>query len=366
MQLNVQTSTQITNQQAASVQAANPSISNLAVGSPIRAILQGVTSVALWLQAMALQVLSATRLTTSSGSDVDSFIGQFELTRLPAVAATGQVTFSRYSTNASALLMPNTQVATFDLSQSYYVPVDVTNAAWNAAQGGFLVAVGVANLTVTVVAVTAGSAGNVLANTVGLIQGSGAPFDTVTNNSPIVSGADAETDTACKNQFSAYVNTRSLSTVSAIEYAATSVQSGLTANVQEYLGNVIVTVDDGSGNPPASLISEVYAAVQATRGAGIYATVLPPTVIYANVVMALTVSSGYIDSQIAPLVQTAIVNFISALPVGAPMPFSILSKLAYDASPAIINVTSIFLNASQNDIATSPTQVVRVGSIIIE
>ena len=62
-------------------------------------------SQALWLQYLALLVLNVTRLATSSGSDCDSFGADFGFARLPPVAATGTVTFSRY-TNTLAAFIP--------------------------------------------------------------------------------------------------------------------------------------------------------------------------------------------------------------------------------------------------------------------
>ena len=370
--LNLQTFFQILEQQAAAMASSTTLVNDFSVGSFTRALLEATSSIALWNQANTVQVLAAERLATSVGEDVDSYVADFDLFRLQAVDATGSVTFSRYSANGSALLAPGAQVVTLDGSQSYTVTVDTTNPAWNAAQGAYLIANGVSSLTVPVVAVNAGTQGNVLAATIGLIQ-SATPFDTVTNALPLTNGIDEETDAALKARFAVYVNTRSLATDAAIQYAATSIQPGLTCYVAENIntagvftpGNFVVTVDDGSGEPPASLIAAVSAAVNATRAATINYAVQPPTVISAIIELTITVGTGYTKSVLQPLVETAIINFISLLPVGVTFPYSMIANIAYNTSPGITNVTAISLNGATADIGGGQTQVVRVGSVTV-
>ncbi len=53
-------------------------------GAVFRALAEAQASVSLWLQGLILQLLTVTRLATSSGADVDSFLLDFAFTRLPA------------------------------------------------------------------------------------------------------------------------------------------------------------------------------------------------------------------------------------------------------------------------------------------
>ena len=61
----------------------------------------------------------------------------------------------------------------------------------------------------------------------------------------------------------------------AVGYAISSLQQGLRYTIAENvdtsgaarMGNFVVTVDDGSGNPPSSLLGTVAAAVDAVRHA---------------------------------------------------------------------------------------------------
>ena len=70
--------------QAAAMQARCNQLLDFSVGSILRAITEANAAVALWLQGMILQVFGVTRLATSTGTDCDSFVNDFGMTRLGA------------------------------------------------------------------------------------------------------------------------------------------------------------------------------------------------------------------------------------------------------------------------------------------
>ena len=73
----------LTNIGAAAAQTACNRLTNLSPGSVTLALLEASSSIALWLQALVVQVWQGTRLATSTGTDVDSFLADFTLTREP-------------------------------------------------------------------------------------------------------------------------------------------------------------------------------------------------------------------------------------------------------------------------------------------
>src|SRR5579875_264527 len=95
---------QIVQNFTAAAQAAAKVLLDFTVGSIDLALAEATAAVALWLQALALQVLGLTRAATSNGSDLDSWMADWNFTRLPAVAATGSVTFSRANTAIAATI----------------------------------------------------------------------------------------------------------------------------------------------------------------------------------------------------------------------------------------------------------------------
>jgi hypothetical protein len=60
--------------------------------------------VVLWLQGLILQLLAATRAATSSGADLDTLDGRLRPHAAGRVAATGQVTFSRFTSTLQAVV----------------------------------------------------------------------------------------------------------------------------------------------------------------------------------------------------------------------------------------------------------------------
>ena len=119
---------------------------DLTVGSVFRAIVEASASGTVWLQSLILQVLAITRAATSSGGDLDSWVGDFGVTRLPATFATGQVTFSRFTPSQQAVVPIGATVQTGDGSQQYSVVVDAANPAYNATLGGYVAAAGTASV----------------------------------------------------------------------------------------------------------------------------------------------------------------------------------------------------------------------------
>lgn len=358
---------------------------NLTVGSVTRAILEASASVGLWMQFLIVQVYRGTRLSTSSGSDVDTFVQDFTLTRLSATAASGTITLSRFSSAMAALVVPyfkadgsvnvsGAQVLTADRTQSFGVIADTSHPLWSVQMGGFLVPIGTSLVTLSARALVAGTGGNVLAGSISLLGSAIPGIDLVTNTTVFSNGEDAEADAALKSRFAVYVATRSRATKGAIENAIASAQQGLTYAVIENtlptglpeFGFFTVTVDDGTGTPPQSLLQAVYASVDAVRPIGSIFTVQPPAVIVAVVNMTISAAAGYskpvLQAQVADVIET----YVNNLGIGAALSYTRLSALAFSVT-GVENVSNVILNNGTRDIGGGPTQVVKAtgASVVI-
>ena len=338
-----------------------------------RSIIEANASVGLWMQWLILQVLQSTRAATSGGADLDSWMADMTLTRLPPVAATGLVTFSRFTPIAPALIPAGALVRTADGSQIFSVTADVSNPAWTAASNGYSVPVGLATLSVPVTAQTAGKAGNVQTGAITLMATAIPGVDSVVNTAALQNGLDAESDAALRLRFQNFVLSRSRATPLAITYAVTSIQQGLDCSVLENqdaagnlrVGNFVVTVDDGSGTPSANLLSVVSTAIEAVRPVGSSFTVQPPIVITVNPTLVITVSAGVVKGDVAVLVTDAISGYINTLPIGVGLPITKLAQLAYEASPGISNVNQILVNGAAGDITPSAMSVIKAGIVAV-
>jgi len=371
--LNTKTFSTLVSDQVTAMQAKAAGLVDLAIGSILRALAESNAGVAMWLQQLIVNLLVTTRAATCSGDDLDSWMADFSFTRLSAVQATGQVTFSRFTATNQALVPVGAQVTTTDGTQIYSVVVDTTSAAYSASLAGYVIAAGVSSLTVPVQANTAGAAGNAQAGTITVISGSIQYVDTVTNSTTFVNGEDAEADADFRSRFVLWIASLSKATKAAIGYALSSMQSGVTYTLTENYayngtaqpGYFYAVVDDGSGAPSSTFISQAYAAIEAVRGFTVSFGVFPPSVLTANVTLVITTDSTGNHATIVALVQAAIQEYIASLSLGQLLAYTQLAKVAYSASPLVTNVTSLTLNSGTADLAASAKQVIRAGTISV-
>ena len=83
MQLPLQTFSTLVANAAAAVQGSARQLVDLTIGSTLRAVLEANASLALWMQWLILLVLRTTRAATSTGADLDTWVADFGLARLP-------------------------------------------------------------------------------------------------------------------------------------------------------------------------------------------------------------------------------------------------------------------------------------------
>jgi uncharacterized phage protein gp47/JayE len=374
VQISLQNFTMLVQNMSASAQGACAQFLDFTVGSVTRALIEATASVALWLQFLILQILSMSRLATSNGADVDSWVGDFGLSRLPGTFAVGSVVMTSLSPqNQSGLVPIGTTIRTADGQLTFAVSLDVSNPAWSQVAKAYLRTAGSASITVPAQALVAGSMGNVQANTINLLGQSLVGIDVVTNPLPFTTGQDAETDASLRSRFVAYINSRSRATVAAIVNAAVGCQAGLSAVVLEntdsagspVLGTFTVVVDDGSGSPPATLLSTVASSIDQVRPVGSSFFVIPPLLIDADIALTLSVRLGSDKAMIGQAVTTALVAFIDSLPVGGVLRFSRIASIAYQTDTNVSNVSGVTLNGAMSDLGGAPSSVVRPGSIVV-
>lgn len=365
MQLNLTTFSSAVQRFASAARAAAAVSLDFTVGSALLALGEANAAIVLWLQWLIVKALSATRITTSVGGDVDTFVQQFGMTRLPASPASVYLTFARYTTGQAAFIPVGTTAVTADGTQSFAVVANTANEFWDPL-GGYDIAAGTQLIAVPAVAVTPGSLGNVSANTINLVSSALPYVDTVTNNAPATGGMNAETDAALQSRFVLFVNSRTRGTPAAIAYAIESLQQGLfyqilenenSAGVTQY-GFFTVILDDGSGAPPSSLLNAVGTAIEAVRGLCITFAVVAPTPLPAVVSMILTAAPGYTKSTLQAAVANAILVFVESLQVGQVLPYTRVAALAYSV-PGVLEVDAILLNGGTANIGGGLGVVVR-------
>src|SRR6185436_15887231 len=143
----VKTFTQMVQGQAAAIQARASGLIDFAIGSVLRAIIESIAGVGLWLQALVLQLMTTIRASTATGSDLDSWFADFggpfteggaaTFGRLDAVSSIGSVTFTRLTPAGTSLIPVGSTVETANGTQKFTIVADTSNPAYDALQGGY-------------------------------------------------------------------------------------------------------------------------------------------------------------------------------------------------------------------------------------
>lgn len=353
---------------AATVQGAAAQLINFNTGSVLLAIAEAIAGVALWIQGLILTLLQTTRLSTSTGNDVDTFVADFGLTRLAAVAATGQVTFSRFLATNAATIPVGATVQTADGTQPFAVIADTTQPYWNAAANAYIIPAGITSGLVTVKASNAGTQGNVSAGAINTLGSAIFGIDTVTNANAFANGVNAETDAALKARFALYIQGLREGTKSSVAAAIAGLQQGIqyTLTENQTLGGVtqygffyVVIAPFNS-----TLQAQVYAAIDAVRPLSVTFAVYGASGLTANIAVTVTTQPGYTHSAVASAVQAAITSFIGTLQIGQPLYWTQLYAVIYSVA-GVLEATSLTINGGTSDLSATNQQVVAAGTITV-
>ncbi|WP_175969615.1 baseplate J/gp47 family protein [Burkholderia sp. BCC0322] len=382
MSVQGQSFTQILTGFATAVQGAASTLVSFVIGSVLRAIGEGTAWIAMYLQGLILTAIALTRAATSNGADLDSWFAQFGFSRLPSSAASGQVTFSRFTYTQQAVVPVGSIAQTGDGTQQYQVVADTTNPAYSASLNGFVIAAGAQSVTCSVVSITAGSnslalpdaSGNVIANAISSLYQSIPYVDTVSNAQPFTNGKNAETDAAARVRFVGWLATLARATPAAVGAAISALGANFAYSIvenQNYngstnIGYFYVVVDDGTGYPSSTTLSTAYNAINAVRPITSTFGVFAPVVVGAVISMAITTTStGAGHSSTAATVQAAVQSYVNSLKLGQMLSYLRIAQVAFDASSDVTDVGSLLLNGGTSDLIATNQQVIKATSVSV-
>jgi uncharacterized phage protein gp47/JayE len=371
MALNTKDFATLVSDQVTAIQAAASRLIDTTIGSIIRAVTESNAAVALWMQGLLLRLLAATRASTSTDGDLDSWMADYGLTRLPAVAATGNVTFSRFTATNPATLPVGARVQTGDGTQIFEVVADATNPAFTGE--GYTLAAGVKSLAVKVQAAAAGAGNNVVAGAINTLATAVSGIDTVSNAAAFANGSNAESDEAFRARFTAYVASLSKGTAAAVDYAIASLQIGLSHRLVENqtyggatdYGYFYVVVDDGTGTPGSTLLGNVASAIERVRPVTSRFGVFAPIVIPVTVNLVATIAPGYDVTATKAVVQSIIANYINGIGLGQSLSYTRLLQVAYNASPGVQNISSLLVSGATSDVVATPRQAIKAAAVVV-
>lgn len=343
----------------------------LSDGSAILALMRSVSSQALFLQAQAQVVNAVARAQTSKGADLDSFMAQFAFPRHLGTAASGPVTFSKFSVSPNQVLIaPGVVVQTVGGAIQYQVVADTTQPTWSASLNAYVMAPGQTSLVATVQALAIGAAYDVAANQLAQIATPVPGIDAVTNAAAIQNGQDDETDPDYLARFVLYLNSLSKATYGAIYSAVQGVPGVSALNLEENIdvarnarpGEFIATVDDGTGLAPDSLVDLVQAAIEPVRGFTILGLAQGATKVVPTVTLNIRVGGGNNVLSVQAAVQAAVVAAINQQPIGGSLYVATIIEAAGAVAGVLsVQASSVLIDGENVDLALTGFEVVKAA-----
>jgi hypothetical protein len=337
-------------------------------GSALGSIFNAASLVLLELESQTNYVNSASRLSTSSGADVDSFILPFGLSRRAATPATGLVQFSTPSIlgiGQSVTILVGVQVQTAT-GVVYTVVANPALPGYNSATNSYTISQGNNSVIASVTAVIPGTSGNVQANTITQILGTPlypapAAVNAVTNSAAFTSGTNVETDAAYIARFSAFISSR-YATTPAINEAVESLALDLTYQVldsMDQFGNALpnffsVIVNTANINyQDATVLQPVINAVLAARPSGVPFQVVNPQLLPVAVTANLSITPGANAAVVNSNATVAVTNYLNGIGLNinglsTTAQFSEITSILIGL-PGVSNVTLLTLNGGTSD-----------------
>ena len=192
--------------------------------------------------------------------------------------------------------------------------------------------------------------------------------DLVTNEQPITSGLDAESDQAFRERFVLYINSLSKGTTKAIETAVRNLQNGLDLKVlsnkdinnNDLPGTVTIILDDGSGTPSAELLANALSAAEQVRAAAIQVFIVAPNKVDIAVALSIRTTPTANTAEVQSAVSAAIVDYVNTLKIGDTLYLSSLMDVALAVSDVVsVQPNSLKINTLEADKEVDETEVIK-------
>lgn len=301
----------------------------------------------------------------------------FGFNLLPAVKATGVVTFTAPAPVAADLLIPaGTPVSTGTLTPVSFETIEDAT-----------ITTGQSTVSVTVECLVAGSTGNVGAASIDTMVPSLPGVASVTNANSFTTGSDVETETARAARFQAYVLNLGRSTVAGlvvgVKTAALYDNNGtITERVTDAVvvepdevdpdwGVLTLYIFNGVDGASAELLVEAKKVIDGYeengtlvagyKSAGVKVTVLEATVTEKVVTAELTIATGYDETTTLDKGEEVVGNYLGGLRIGE----SLIRNELIERLMGINGVTDCTLTLPAANETPTVDEVFRAGVVTI-
>lgn len=355
MAFTIKSFDQIISDMVAWIVANSPNLTDISPGSVIRSFCEGG---ALSMEEIYVSTYLGFRRYLDNIQET-----VFDFPRKAGTKASVDVVFSRAVANGEITIPIGTRVKT------------ASGLRYFSTEVGTILAGQTASNSVEVEAEEVGTAYNVSAASVTVLEDTIAGVDTVTNALAAVGGVDLETDIAYKNRFQAYIEGLGRSNVAGIQAGALSVEGITSASIVELFPpvadiNVEVYVDDGSSSGVSTeKVAEVQSVIDGDgtednpgyRAAGINVLVIKPSIVTQNITATLTVLAGVDTDQLETDVVGALTAYVNTLSVGS----DIIYNELVSSIMGVYGVSDVNLTSPAANVAIAATQVGRIGTVTL-
>ena len=229
---------------------------------------------------------------------------------------------------------------------------------------------------VEVTAEEVGTAHNVLANTIVVLEDDVPDVETVTNANAAVGGVDQETDYEYTKRFQAYIEGLGRCNLAGLEAGALSVDGITSVSPVEIFPpggsgeSVNLYIDDGSAlGVSDAKVTEVQNVIDGDgteiypgyRAAGVKVVVVKPSIVTQNVTATITVISGVGTDQMEVDINAALTGYVNVLGVGN----DIIYNELVSAIMGVYGVSDCDVTVPTDNVAIAATQVGRLGTLTL-
>jgi uncharacterized phage protein gp47/JayE len=284
---------------------------------------------------------------------LDLRVGEMGLTRKPAVAAVGELTFTYAS--EGAVIPTGTRCSTDAVAPIYFV-----TTTDGTVSGG--------TVTVAAAAETTGASGNVAAGTVTIVLGDLAGVATVTNAQAFDGGADVESsDSLLARYYDRVQQPATSGNANDYKQWAKSVAGVGDAKVYPiWNGNgtvKVVLLDEDKTAPPQATVDSVASYIESVRPIGATVTVLGATELAVDVSATLTLSSDVTLAQVTSDFTTALTDYLATLAFVDPtLRYAKIASLLIDVN-GVEDYASLTVNGGTTNITVADGSVAVTGTV---
>lgn len=342
----------IVNEMIADLQASGSKITDFTIGSGARDLLEAWAVNASTTSLQADQLRKDMLLATATGQALDDKAADLLVARKPGVQATGVITATVASPAASPILIPGGWGQLSTVPTPGVTPVAVVTLA-DATIG-----VGQTSVAIPAQAVLVGAQGNLPATTKLIPQSPIAGISTqdgFTVTTAFTGGVDVETDDAFRARIPIEVQGRATGTKAAYQAAALRVPGVSSAGVLVPGDNRSQLTTVGLGEVEvyykgaASLVAEVFSAVQAVKVTGAFAYTGrhanavdggffgPAILVRLDLAATIGVLDGSDTTALAAAAKAAATAYVDSVPVGGTVYQSLIIE-AIRAVPGVLTV----------------------------